>query len=76
MRELEEGESDYLLMTTWHADESLEEALWFFQHLAIPAENHVLEDLDRFAVAIGNPEWNRKMERYLSEIAAPDAEAE
>jgi hypothetical protein len=76
MRELEEGESDYLLMTTWHADESLEEALRFFQHLAIPAENHVLEDLDRFAVAIGNPEWNRKMERYLSEIASPDAEAE
>jgi len=75
-RELDAGESDYLLMTTWHADESLEETLWFFNTLAIPAESHVIENLDRFAVAIGNPKWAQQMERYLSEGSAPDAQAQ
>ncbi len=71
--ELQAGEADYLLMTTWHANEPLEEATWFFRMLAIPSENHVFVDFDRFAVAVGNPDWAREMDCYFPEAAAPDA---
>ena len=30
-----------LIMTTWHADEPLDEALWFFLRSTIPADNFV-----------------------------------
>jgi hypothetical protein len=66
--EQEFGDADYLVMTTWHADEPLEEALWFFRMLAIPAEGHVFEDFQRFAVAVGNPTWAAEMERALAMI--------
>jgi hypothetical protein len=58
--------NDYLLMTAWHADESLEEAFWFFKMNAIPAECHVFANFDRFAVAVGNPEWANRMMHALS----------
>jgi hypothetical protein len=61
--ELESGVADPFLMTTWHRNESLEEALWFFRMLAIPAEISALADLERFAVAVGKLEWAEEMER-------------
>jgi hypothetical protein len=75
-KEIEIGESDYLLMTTWHADESLEEAAWFFKMLAVPSENHVFADFDRFAVAVGNPDWAHEMGRYLFEGTTAKAPAQ
>lgn len=69
--ELEAGERDYFLMTTWHSDEPLEEALEFFSTLAIPSETHVFADFERFAVTIGNPEWAQRIELHL---AAPASE--
>jgi len=74
-RELQMGEKDYVLMTTFHLDEPIEEAIWFFKMLAIPSENHVFADFDRFAVAVGDPHWAQEMERHLSECAAPDSAA-
>jgi len=74
-KDLRVGEADYLLMTTWHAKESLDEALWFFENLAIPAENHVFADFDRFAVAVGNHGWAQDMERHFSKRVAPKAGA-
>jgi hypothetical protein len=56
-KELNTGEADHLLMTTWHENESLEEAFEFFSDLAIPGEPHVFEDFDRFAVTVRNPGW-------------------
>jgi hypothetical protein len=56
-REIELGEADFLLMTTWHNKESLEEAFEFFQDLALPAETHIWPKFGRYAVAIGNPAW-------------------
>jgi hypothetical protein len=58
--------NDYLLMTAWHADESLEEAFWFFKMNALPADCHVFADFDRSAVAVGNPEWANRMMHALS----------
>ena len=62
---IEGKESDPILMTTWHQDESLAEAVWFFKMLAMPSESYVRAELERFAVAVGNPEWAREMESIL-----------
>lgn len=55
--EIKNGEADYLLMTTWHEEESLEDAFWFFKNLAIPGENEVFSDFERYVVVIDNPQW-------------------
>jgi hypothetical protein len=73
-KELQSGEGEHLLVTTWHADEALKEATWFFKMSAIPSENHVFADFDRFAVSVGNPDRAQEMDRYLSERAVPDSE--
>lgn len=64
--ELEDGEAYPFLMTTWHQEESLEEAFWFFRMVAVPTENFVLANLERFAVAVGNPQWAHEMTANLS----------
>jgi hypothetical protein len=74
-KELDAGESDCLLMTTWHADEPLKEAVWFFKMLAVPSENHVFGDFDRFAVSVGNPNWGNEIEQALAQIERSHAEA-
>ena len=56
---------DRVLMTTWHQDESLEEAFWFFNTLAVPTEAPFASEFQRFAVAIGNPGWAEAMKRAL-----------
>jgi hypothetical protein len=65
-RELEVGEADYLLMTGWHANEPLEEAVWAFKMLDIPSELHVFAEFDRFAVAVENRAWVDRMERTFA----------
>ena len=51
------GDSDYLLMTTWHKEDTLEEAFEFFANLAVPSEPDVFSDFERYVVTVGNPEW-------------------
>ena len=63
--ESEARSADYIVMTTWHARETLREALWFFKVCAIPNDSIVPADCDRFAVAIGNPDWATEMEKAL-----------
>ncbi len=46
---------DFDLMTTWHEDESIGEALWFFLNCAFIDEQDI-SDLASFAVRIGDPE--------------------
>jgi hypothetical protein len=60
------GPADYQLITTWHDDEPLEEALWFFKMCAIPSEDHVFAGFDRFVVSVGNPEWADEMKRTFA----------
>jgi len=62
------GPADYQLMTTWHDDEPLEEALWFFNMCAIPAEVHVLSDFERFAVVVGDGGWEREMRGFFHRL--------
>lgn len=64
-RESQGGPLNYVTMTTWHDKESLEDAAWFFNEVAIPSEPHVLADFERYAVTIGNPEWGMRIEKSL-----------
>jgi hypothetical protein len=67
-KQREFGESDFFQMTTWHKNDTLEEAVWFFVNCAIPSEDNVVADWDRFAVSIGNPDWTAEMMRSLAAI--------
>lgn len=66
---------DTILLTTWHARDSLAEALWFFKVCAMPARSFDPADCDRFAVAVGNPDWAAELEREVHFIEA-DADDE
>ena len=66
---------DHIIMTTWHARESLAKALWFFKACALPLQAYDPADCDRFAVAVGNPDWAAELEREV--LATPhDADDE
>jgi hypothetical protein len=59
---------DSVLMTTWHARDSLAQALWFFKVCAMPARSYDPAECARFAVAIGNPAWAAELERQVQSI--------
>ncbi len=59
-RGLNPDEPGCFVMTTWHHDESLDEACWFFEHCVSPTG---VRSFDWFAVAIGHPEWAESMSR-------------
>jgi hypothetical protein len=44
--EIESGESEFVLMTTWHDNEPLEEAFSFFRNLAIPCESELFNNFE------------------------------
>jgi hypothetical protein len=73
--ELEVGKSGHLTMTTWHDDEPLAEAIWFFRMLAIPTENHVFADFEQYAIAVANPLWAGEMIQLVAAAAAPSTES-
>ncbi len=48
-----------VVMTTWHKDQSLEEALDFLATCACPTDGLVLESEYRLVLCIGNSDWSR-----------------
>jgi len=61
-------EIEPVVMTTWHSEESLDEALWFFVTVAHPDEGY--EDTTRSAIAISvaAPAWDEQIRRRLSDV--------
>ena len=59
------GES--FIMTTWHNDEKLQEALWFFLNETWPDEFYEMTTLSSLAIVIGNQEWAEIVKDALSE---------
>lgn len=53
------------LMTTWHADQPLEEALDFIGRDAVPTEPFQATCRDVIVAVIANPEWSSLARRYL-----------
>jgi hypothetical protein len=60
--------NESVIMTTWHKDESLEDALWFFVYNSFP--DAAYEDTCRIgiAVTIGNSQWAAQVTDYLSNL--------
>ena len=63
------------LMTTWHNDESLDEALWFLLSCAWPLDDE-MESCSTIAITIGNESWENNvvnrlenMEQFQNEIS-------
>lgn len=54
-------------MTTWHDNEPLSEALWFFANAAFPDERFAPDCTDWVAVAVGNESWEREFREQLTE---------
>jgi hypothetical protein len=69
VNELEGVEEDYLVMTTWHKNDSLEKTTWYFKECALPSEHHVFDNFSCVAVAIGNKDWVDVIQRSLEKIA-------
>jgi len=57
---------NHIIMTTWHNDETLEEAMFFFRYCVCPAEPLQNISYDRFAVSVGCPGWYQSMVHYFS----------
>jgi hypothetical protein len=62
------GETDEdVIMTTWHEDEALDEALWFAVNSAYPAGAYEGTCETLLAIAVGNQDWGRQIAKMLSE---------
>jgi hypothetical protein len=60
------------VMTTWHANDSLEEALDFFLSSAYPDETYAPNGCDRALIfSIGSDDWNTAIERYVTARTVP-----
>jgi hypothetical protein len=68
-----EETNNNVIITTWHAQESIEEAVWFFLNCAWPATAYQNTCSDWVAAVIGNPEWES---RVRDEILHRDDESE
>jgi hypothetical protein len=57
---------DSCIMTTWHASESLQEALYFFLVLSSPSEHYVDVTRAALAISVGSPGWAAEIEEALN----------
>lgn len=57
-----------VILTTWHSNESLREALWFFVNCAFPAADYQETCTDSIAVSVGNEEWTKKIRTHLQRL--------
>ena len=54
-----------VILTTWHSQETLDEALWFFVFNAWPADEYQATCRSALAISIGQPGWYRKIRKRL-----------
>ncbi len=59
---------DSVIMTTWHWDDTLDEALWFFVYSAWPAPDYESTCGSWLAVAMGSPEWSSQILARLADL--------
>jgi hypothetical protein len=59
-----------VVMTTWHADEPLEESLWFFVHSAFPADGYKDNCKDWIIATVGHPEWAQEVRGMISRVVS------
>lgn len=54
-----------IVMTTWHPDESLSEAVFFFDSCAYPSAAYEADCRDWVAIAVGNQSWGEEIRSIL-----------
>lgn len=62
------GADEPVIMTTWHADESLDDALWFFLCDAHPDDAYADTCRGGVAISVGSTDWELHVRRRLSDI--------
>ena len=62
-------EPSFTFMSTWHDDEPLEEAVWFFLQSAFPPDGEIAST-SYLAITVGNPDWAATVDQALSNLAA------
>jgi hypothetical protein len=63
--ELGLNNDDAVIMTTWHDDESLEDAVWFAANAAFPDHAYVEAAGVLVALSIGSKGWDSQIRDYL-----------
>lgn len=64
-RELE-SKIDYHIMTTWHHDEPLEEAIWFILFCAMVEDSH-WDNCTTNIITVDNRNWRKEVDLALSD---------
>jgi hypothetical protein len=67
-----EGRWSGHLMTTWHAQETLEEAATFFRDLAQPSAEYAKEDCCWIALSVKEQSWIEIIHSVLQQMRAPN----
>ncbi len=67
-------DEDALVMTTWHADEELDQALWFALFSACPDDPFLETCGSLLAIVVGNDGWAAHVERRLADPAGLNAD--
>jgi hypothetical protein len=60
-------EPTFTLMSTWHSDEPLEEAIWFFIESAFPLDTE-MATTSYLAITVGSSDWAAIVHRALSDL--------
>jgi hypothetical protein len=64
------GEDDAVVMTTWHADDTLDQALWFALYTACPHDQLIETCGATVCIVVGRKDWAGDIRAALSD---PDA---
>jgi hypothetical protein len=59
---------EYQVMTTWHENESLDDALSFFLNKTVPNEEYIESCRTSFVVSVNNDNWADHLSQCLSDI--------
>ena len=57
-----------LILTTWHADESLDEVIWSFANSTWPADEYWDSCRSGLAVSVGSVEWQHQIHKRLADL--------
>ena len=59
-----------VIMTTWHHDEPLDDAIWYFLRTTFPDTAFEETTAAALALVVGDPGWAAHVERRLRDIPA------
>ena len=62
---------DHVLLTTWHAKETLEEVAWYFAWATQPADAYLQDSEFWLAICVGENEKAERLDSYLTANLTP-----